>query len=106
MRSNDQAMLSSDQAEAVVVEFAACEHLDFGPDSNYLHCHKQLLAASDRKTYVFWLRDTHGDPDLPGMVQFCTLRGRLNHPTSCLSPNRAECSLYAHALHTVTVENP
>ena len=77
--------------------FTGCKHLDF--ETNFLSCKKQTLADGS----VFWLRDV--DPDLPLMVQFCKLRGRLNHPLHCLKVCHAVCRLYEAAEHTVEVED-
>ena len=77
-------------------EFKACEHLQF--EEEFIGCQKQMLA--DGK--AFWLRDV--EPDLPRMVQFCALRGRLNHPMACLRERDAVCHLYREKVHIVEVD--
>ena len=54
-----------------MLEFNACKQLDF--DNNYA-AKRQMLGNGK----LFWFRNV--DPDLPRMVQFCKLRGRLNDP--------------------------
>jgi len=70
------------------IKFNGCKHLDFS--DNYV-AKKQLIAL--HQTKVFWMRENI-DPELPTMVQFCKLRGRLNHPEACLSRGKAMCDDY------------
>lgn len=77
------------------IKFNGCAHLDFS--DNY-SAKKQILSGGS----VFWLRDV--SPELPSMVQFCSLRGRLNSPESCLCERSKQCSEFLSTEHVVEVE--
>ena len=81
-----------------VRHFNACKHLDF---SDSYTAKKQATANGQ----VFWLRDVSYDPTLPAMVQFCSKRGRLNHPGACLNIGDRRCSEYVDFEHVVNVPN-
>ena len=78
------------------MEFTACKHLDFS--DNYT-AKKQILGSGK----VFWLRDVPSD--MPAMVQFCKLRGRLNGPEHCTKEKYAQCSEYEEITHDVPNES-
>lgn len=75
------------------MKFIACKHLDY--DTEYSNCKRQVLGSG----HVFWLRDV--EPDLPRMVQFCKLRGRINSPQGCTCKQHAHCSEYEDSEHEV-----
>ena len=75
--------------------FTGCRHLDYRDDYAAL---KQAISVPGGPK-VFWLRKVA--PDLPAMVQFCSLRGRLNNPTACLDKKSAMCRLYEEQEHKV-----
>jgi len=77
------------------VEFKGCKHLDF---SDSYSAKKQLLGTGS----VFWLRNVPSD--LPSMVQFCKMRGRLNSPDACIGECKAQCSDYEEIEHNVAFE--
>ena len=81
----------------ITVKFTACSHLDFS--DNYA-ARKQILGSGK----VFWMREV--GEDLPSMVQFCTLIGRLNNPEPCLSQCSALCGQYAEEDRIVEVPDP
>lgn len=78
--------------------FTACKYLDF--NDNYT-ARKQILGSAGK---VFWMRDV--TPDYSQMVQFCSKRGRLNHPEACLREEDKQCDLYENYEHTVVVPDP
>ena len=78
-----------------MIEFKACKYLDF--EDNYVGCKRQMLGGGK----LFWMRDV--SIDYPAMVQFCSKRGRLNNPESCLCESAAQCSDYNDFLHSVDV---
>jgi hypothetical protein len=86
----------SGRVDPIVMRFAACKYLDF--TDNYT-AKKQVLGGGK----VFWLRDVSYDPTLPAMVQFCSKRGRLNHPEACLCDRDKRCSDYVDFDHVVNV---
>jgi len=81
----------------MIVEFTACEHLDFEP--NYGGCKRQMIAGGK----LFWMRPDYGI-DNPRMVQFCKKRGRLNSPELCTKEANAQCSDYKEFNHVIEIE--
>ena len=84
----------------VKITFTGCKHLDFGDEYT---CRKQIMGNAGEPT-VFWMRDVPSD--LPSMVQFCKLRGRLNNPHACLTEETRMCPEYEEIKHTVEVPDP
>jgi hypothetical protein len=82
----------------MAIEFTGCTWLDF--ELNY-SAQRQLIMEGNA-VKLCWRRATV-TPDMPGLVQFCKKRGRLNRPLACLSERKAECHLYAEAEHIVEV---
>jgi len=79
------------------IEFEGCEQLNFSDDYKK-SCRLQQLGSG----HLFWMRNKiWGDPR---MVQFCKLRGRLNHPESCLKKENAVCSEYKEFMHRIEVD--
>ena len=78
-------------------QFTACKYLDF--KGEYYNCRKEILGTGK----VFWMRNLK-DKFLPIMVQFCTKRGRLNHPESCTEKRYARCSDYEEVEHSVPID--
>ena len=76
--------------------FTACKYLDY--TTNYL-ADKKLLGNGK----VYWLRPAPYE-GAPTMVQFCSLRGRLNTPEACHCAENARCNLYEEGEHAVNVE--
>lgn len=81
------------------IEFKACEHLDFS-DS---YTAEKNLINSYGETKVCWNRPVI-DSSYPSLVQFCKLRGRLNHPESCLCDKLSQCSDFNIAGHKVPLD--
>ena len=79
-----------------VIRFTACEHLDYS-DS---YSAKKDGIMSDGQTKTVWNRPVV-DASFPKLVQFCSLRGRLNDPESCLCDRRKMCSDYKDYEHEV-----
>ena len=77
------------------INFKACKHLDY---SDAYTAKKKLMSSN----YVFWLRNV--PEDMPRMVQFCKLRGRLNHHEACIGSCNAQCGEYSETEHSVEVE--
>jgi len=65
-----------------------CIHLDYD-EEKYQSCSLEYRSDGVK----FWLRPV-SDEDLPTHVQFCKLRGRLNHWEACISKEKAMCSDY------------
>ena len=76
-------------------KFLACKYLDYEP--HYHPCKRQLIGSEPK---VFWFRSHQTDN---AMVQFCSRRGRLNHPESCLSKENAMCADYSEEMRTVQI---
>ena len=70
------------------MENKGCIQLDYN-EEKYPSC--SLEHRSDG--VKFWIRPVPL-PDCPTHVQFCKLRGRLNHWESCTSKEKAMCSDY------------
>jgi len=85
--------------EPVTVTFSGCKHLDY---EDHFTARKQLLSG-DR---VFWMREVSPYEGAPKMVQFCKRRGRINDPEGCLTEEKACCSDFSPAQHTVLVPDP
>lgn len=82
-----------------IVKFEGCKYLGFG--DNYA-AKKALIQLDELK--VCWDRPVY-DNDMPRLVQFCQLRGRLNSPESCLSECKKCCGDYETHTHEVEVKN-
>jgi hypothetical protein len=80
------------------VQFTACRYLDYR--DNYT-AKKVLILLGEIK--VCWERPIIDD-SYPKLVQFCKLRGRLNHPEMCTSKKDARCSEYRDFQHSVDYE--
>lgn len=78
------------------IKFKACKHLDFSTD----YTAKKELINSQNTTKVCWNRLVI-DSSYPSLVQFCSLRGRLNCPTSCLSEDEKQCNDYEDFEHKI-----
>jgi len=92
----ENANETASPVECLGMRFNACKYLDFS--DNYT-AKKQVTANGQ----VFWLRDVSYDPTLPAMVQFCSKRGRLNHPGACLCSGDKHCGDYVDFTHEVNV---
>jgi len=79
------------------IKLTGCSQLDF--DDHYT---AQKVLFSGNK--VCWER-VQLDSDMPKLVQFCKLRGRLNSPEACLSKDMARCSYYEEIEHLVEIVN-
>lgn len=77
------------------ISFKACEYLDF---SDTYSAEKHLISVGGCPK-AFWMRNV--EADLPSMVQFCKLRGRLNEPQACLDAGHAYCDKYNEVTHTL-----
>lgn len=82
--------------QKATIEFTGCDQLDFSDSYD-----AQKVSLAGRK--VCWERKVL-TPDTPKLVQFCKLRGRLNHPEACLSLATAVCPDYKEVRHSVEVE--
>jgi hypothetical protein len=71
-----------------------CKHLDFEP-----HYGKLQLAVI--QGCQCWERPSESliDEHSPKFVQFCNLRGRLNHPQHCTAKAFAVCNEYEPRSH-------
>lgn len=67
------------------MKFKACKNLDFNQD-NY-DC--ELVQISN---HLGWERKDYDDNIQ--LCQMCKLRGRLNHPKSCVGKSNAICNSY------------
>lgn len=81
--------------ELDTLKFNGCRNLDF---SDRYKATKNLINDFGI-TKVVWQRQ-NGD-----LCQFCTLRGRINAPTGCLTKQQAQCDEYETAIHDVPLES-
>lgn len=68
--------------------FIGCEQLDYDEK-------KYSLCSLEHRTdgVKFWIRPTYNE-DIPSHVQFCKLRGRLNHWEACTQEKYKQCNDY------------
>lgn len=85
----------TNNSEFIRAEFTACKHLDY--ETNYVGCVRNGISGG-RGTVLCWNR-TQIDADLPRLVQFCKLRGRLNDPLACIQSERKVCNEYEDFNH-------
>jgi hypothetical protein len=81
------------------MKFTGCKYLDFKTE----YTAKKEVIANGNQPKVFWLRKVP-DPSCPSMVQFCSQRGRLNHPDACICLEKAMCNDYIEVEHNVPDE--
>ncbi len=77
--------------------FTGCEHLDFS--DNYAAKKESIEIMGETK--ICWDRPVI-DETYPALVQFCKLRGRMNHPEMCLCERTKQCDDYLEVNHKVT----
>jgi len=78
-----------------VSRFLGCKHLDY--EGNYVDCTKEYFSGVG----VAWIRHNAPYPEAPEVVQFCKLRGRLNHMAACIGKCNAQCYEYEEVDHAV-----
>lgn len=75
------------------MKFKGCKNLSF--ENNYSQCEKVIVG-----NHVCWER-TFAEGDMPKLVQFCKLRGRINSSTGCIGDCNKICSDYEDFEHDV-----
>lgn len=76
--------------------FTGCKHLDYS--DNYAAKKEPISVNGETKSC--WHRPVL-DETYPALVQFCKLRGRMNHPEMCLCEETKQCSDYNEIQHKV-----
>lgn len=82
------------------IKFTGCKYLDYG--DNYGKCTKELISTCG-ETKICWQRPVIDSTD-PSLVQFCSRRGRMNHPEMCLCEENKGCFDYEDFEHELNLD--
>lgn len=83
-------------SEKKEITFTGCKHLDF---TDHFAAKKGPIYVGGQ-TKICWDRGNIDDTR-PSLVQFCKLRGRLNHPEMCLCEETKQCGDFSDGEHKV-----
>ena len=84
------------------IKFTACRHLSYDKAKYGQSCALNILGGDGK---AVWVRKDPPYAGAPTLVQFCSMRGRMNCPTSCLCKRDAMCSYYEDFEHVVNAED-